>query len=91
MIDLLNNNFGGDRRGFTPTEYIQIYTECYEMCTQSTPYNWVSVDRLFELVAFLSFALVLERNSDFVFVRMTFLVYGIVEMIDLTSISHTSC
>ena len=46
MIDLLNNNFGGDRRGFTPTEYIQIYTECYEMCTQSTPYNWVSVDRL---------------------------------------------
>ena len=50
MIDLLNNNFGGDRRGFTPTEYIQIYTECYEMCTQSTPYNWVSVDRLFEWV-----------------------------------------
>ena len=88
MIDLLNNNFGGDRRGFinTSTEYIQIYTECYEMCTQSTPYNWVSVDRLFELVAFLSFALVLERNSDFVIVRMTFLVYGIVEMIDLTSI-----
>jgi len=63
LIDLLNNNFGGDRRGFTPTEYIQIYTECYEMCTQSTPYNWVSVDRLFECGVFgngLLFSLLLS-------------------------------
>ena len=54
MIDLLNNNFGGDRRGFTPTEYIQIYTECYEMCTQSTPYNWVSVDKWVAFFLFCS-------------------------------------
>lgn len=27
-------------RLFSPTEYVQTYTTCYNMCTQKSPYNW---------------------------------------------------
>ena len=25
---------------FSPKEYVQTYTTCYNMCTQKSPYNW---------------------------------------------------
>uniref|UniRef100_A0A7S2JV95 Cullin family profile domain-containing protein n=1 Tax=Leptocylindrus danicus TaxID=163516 RepID=A0A7S2JV95_9STRA len=40
LIDILDNNFEGGRKGFDPGEYIPIYTTCYDMCTQRSPYNW---------------------------------------------------
>lgn len=41
LIDMLD---GGIRAGrtnmFAPREYVAIYTTCYDMCTQRSPYNW---------------------------------------------------
>ncbi|CAB9524032.1 Cullin-3 [Seminavis robusta] len=41
LEDLLN---GGMKTGtsnmFGPREYVTIYTTCYDMCTQRSPYNW---------------------------------------------------
>eukprot|EP00536_Pseudo-nitzschia_multiseries_P002771 jgi/Psemu1/251976/estExt_Genewise1Plus.C_380084 len=39
LEDLLNNDM---RHGsmFGPKEYVKIYTTCYDMCTQRSPYNW---------------------------------------------------
>eukprot|EP00804_Cyclotella_cryptica_P009609 CCRYP_006314-RA/>CCRYP_006314-RA protein AED:0.04 eAED:0.04 QI:147/1/1/1/1/0.75/4/2551/447 len=33
----LDDGFG---TSFEPKEYIRIYTTCYDMCTQRSPYNW---------------------------------------------------
>lgn len=46
-IDRLENMLdGGMRTGqasmFGPREYVNIYTTCYDMCTQRAPYNWSS-------------------------------------------------
>lgn len=30
----------GQTNMFGPKEYVQIYTTCYDMCTQRSPYNW---------------------------------------------------
>ncbi|EEC45924.1 CULlin protein 1 [Phaeodactylum tricornutum CCAP 1055/1] len=30
----------GETNMFGPREYVQIYTTCYDMCTQRSPYNW---------------------------------------------------
>mmetsp|Transcript_22385 Transcript_22385/g.52766 ORF Transcript_22385/g.52766 Transcript_22385/m.52766 type:complete len:742 (+) Transcript_22385:152-2377(+) len=42
-IDKLEEMLNGDlKQGsmFGPQEYVQIYTTCYDMCTQRSPYNW---------------------------------------------------
>mmetsp|Transcript_17376 Transcript_17376/g.31660 ORF Transcript_17376/g.31660 Transcript_17376/m.31660 type:complete len:748 (+) Transcript_17376:238-2481(+) len=43
-IDRLENilNEGMKKEGsmFSPKEYVQTYTTCYNMCTQKSPYNW---------------------------------------------------
>mmetsp|Transcript_22281 Transcript_22281/g.55184 ORF Transcript_22281/g.55184 Transcript_22281/m.55184 type:complete len:741 (+) Transcript_22281:94-2316(+) len=42
-IDKLEDLLNGDLRSgsmFGPREYVQIYTTCYDMCTQRSPYNW---------------------------------------------------
>jgi len=42
-IDRLEDLLNGDLRSgsmFGPREYVQIYTTCYDMCTQRSPYNW---------------------------------------------------
>jgi len=42
-IDRLEDLLNGDLRAgsiFGPKEYVQIYTTCYDMCTQRSPYNW---------------------------------------------------
>jgi len=40
LIELLDTNFEGKKKGFPPAEYVIIYTTCYNMCTQRSPYNW---------------------------------------------------
>jgi len=38
---LLNGGMdSGQASMFGPREYVQIYTTCYDMCTQRSPYNW---------------------------------------------------
>jgi len=42
-IDKLEDLLNGDLKSgsmFGPKEYVQIYTTCYDMCTQRSPYNW---------------------------------------------------
>jgi len=42
-IDKLEDLLNGDLKSgsmFGPREYVQIYTTCYDMCTQRSPYNW---------------------------------------------------
>jgi len=42
-IDKLEDLLNGDLRAgsmFGPREYVAIYTTCYDMCTQRSPYNW---------------------------------------------------
>eukprot|EP00429_Kryptoperidinium_foliaceum_P007466 CAMPEP_0176023990 /NCGR_PEP_ID=MMETSP0120_2-20121206/11714_1 /TAXON_ID=160619 /ORGANISM="Kryptoperidinium foliaceum, Strain CCMP 1326" /LENGTH=743 /DNA_ID=CAMNT_0017357161 /DNA_START=67 /DNA_END=2298 /DNA_ORIENTATION=- len=41
LEDLLNGGLNSGQSGlFGPREYVQIYTTCYDMCTQRSPYNW---------------------------------------------------
>jgi cullin 1 len=45
LEEQLNKGFMADKNQktkklFGPKEYVNIYTTCYNMCTQSTPYNW---------------------------------------------------
>eukprot|EP00544_Gedaniella_sp_CCMP2646_P005671 CAMPEP_0202484896 /NCGR_PEP_ID=MMETSP1361-20130828/3851_1 /ASSEMBLY_ACC=CAM_ASM_000849 /TAXON_ID=210615 /ORGANISM="Staurosira complex sp., Strain CCMP2646" /LENGTH=745 /DNA_ID=CAMNT_0049113657 /DNA_START=28 /DNA_END=2265 /DNA_ORIENTATION=- len=41
LQDLLNGGVGsGEASMFGPKEYVAIYTTCYDMCTQRSPYNW---------------------------------------------------
>lgn len=37
LEDMLDNGF---ETSFDATQYIHIYTTCYDMCTQRSPYNW---------------------------------------------------
>jgi cullin 1 len=37
---MLDSGFQGKTKLFSNTEYINIYTICYNMCTQRSPYNW---------------------------------------------------
>ncbi|KAK1740548.1 cullin family protein [Skeletonema marinoi] len=40
-IDVLERTLdNGFDTSFEPKEYIRIYTTCYDMCTQRSPYNW---------------------------------------------------
>jgi len=39
LEDLLNGDLNSGSM-FGPREYVQIYTTCYDMCTQRSPYNW---------------------------------------------------
>eukprot|EP00592_Proboscia_alata_P006262 CAMPEP_0194357350 /NCGR_PEP_ID=MMETSP0174-20130528/4836_1 /TAXON_ID=216777 /ORGANISM="Proboscia alata, Strain PI-D3" /LENGTH=757 /DNA_ID=CAMNT_0039127329 /DNA_START=64 /DNA_END=2337 /DNA_ORIENTATION=- len=43
-IDRLENHLNGNTKGsivlFPPKEYVEIYTTCYDMCTQRSPFNW---------------------------------------------------
>mmetsp|Transcript_502 Transcript_502/g.1078 ORF Transcript_502/g.1078 Transcript_502/m.1078 type:complete len:741 (+) Transcript_502:66-2288(+) len=40
-IDVLERTLDdGFDTSFEPKEYIRIYTTCYDMCTQRSPYNW---------------------------------------------------
>eukprot|EP00574_Skeletonema_japonicum_P002825 CAMPEP_0201715338 /NCGR_PEP_ID=MMETSP0593-20130828/1536_1 /ASSEMBLY_ACC=CAM_ASM_000672 /TAXON_ID=267983 /ORGANISM="Skeletonema japonicum, Strain CCMP2506" /LENGTH=740 /DNA_ID=CAMNT_0048204801 /DNA_START=36 /DNA_END=2258 /DNA_ORIENTATION=- len=40
-IDVLERTLdNGFDTSFEPREYIRIYTTCYDMCTQRSPYNW---------------------------------------------------
>jgi len=40
-IDVLEKTLDdGFDTSFEPKEYIRIYTTCYDMCTQRSPYNW---------------------------------------------------
>mmetsp|Transcript_19408 Transcript_19408/g.39851 ORF Transcript_19408/g.39851 Transcript_19408/m.39851 type:complete len:741 (-) Transcript_19408:1236-3458(-) len=42
-IDKLEDLLNGEPMSgsmFGPREYVQIYTTCYDMCTQRSPYNW---------------------------------------------------
>lgn len=42
-IDKLEDLLNGDLKSgsmFGPREYVAIYTTCYDMCTQRSPYNW---------------------------------------------------
>mmetsp|Transcript_20907 Transcript_20907/g.45520 ORF Transcript_20907/g.45520 Transcript_20907/m.45520 type:complete len:738 (+) Transcript_20907:109-2322(+) len=39
LEDLLNGNMRAGSM-FGPKEYVEIYTTCYDMCTQRSPYNW---------------------------------------------------
>lgn len=42
-IDKLEDLLNGDLKSgsmFGPKEYVEIYTTCYDMCTQRSPYNW---------------------------------------------------
>jgi len=41
LEDMLDNGFKSGRSSmFGPREYVAIYTTCYDMCTQRSPYNW---------------------------------------------------
>lgn len=41
LEDLLNGGMSsGTSNMFGPREYVTIYTTCYDMCTQRSPYNW---------------------------------------------------
>jgi len=41
LEDMLDNGLeSGKSNLFPPKEYIEIYTICYNMCTQRSPYNW---------------------------------------------------
>lgn len=40
LEDMLDNGFEGRQNMFAAREYVTIYTTCYDMCTQRSPYNW---------------------------------------------------
>ncbi|GAX29145.1 cullin 1 [Fistulifera solaris] len=41
LQNILNEDMQtGQTNLFGPKEYVQIYTTCYDMCTQRSPYNW---------------------------------------------------
>uniref|UniRef100_A0A7S4ILC2 Cullin family profile domain-containing protein n=1 Tax=Odontella aurita TaxID=265563 RepID=A0A7S4ILC2_9STRA len=41
LEDMLDNGIKSGRSSmFGPREYVAIYTTCYDMCTQRSPYNW---------------------------------------------------
>jgi len=41
LEDMLDNGIESSRnKMFNPKEYVAIYTTCYDMCTQRSPYNW---------------------------------------------------
>lgn len=41
LEDMLDNGLQeGKQNMFAAKEYVQIYTTCYDMCTQRSPYNW---------------------------------------------------
>mmetsp|Transcript_8776 Transcript_8776/g.25246 ORF Transcript_8776/g.25246 Transcript_8776/m.25246 type:complete len:742 (+) Transcript_8776:140-2365(+) len=41
LEEVLNGGMeSGQSSMFGPREYVSIYTVCYDMCTQRTPYNW---------------------------------------------------
>lgn len=41
LEDMLDNGMkSGKSSMFAPREYVEIYTTCYDMCTQRSPYNW---------------------------------------------------
>eukprot|EP00937_MAST-01D_sp_MAST-1D-sp2_P006022 g6022.t1 len=40
LEDILNGGLDKTQKVFPPKEYMQIYTTCYNMCTQRSPYNW---------------------------------------------------
>lgn len=41
LEDMLDNGIkSGKSSMFGPREYVAIYTTCYDMCTQRSPYNW---------------------------------------------------
>mmetsp|Transcript_2386 Transcript_2386/g.4333 ORF Transcript_2386/g.4333 Transcript_2386/m.4333 type:complete len:744 (-) Transcript_2386:145-2376(-) len=41
LEDMLNGGLkSGKANMFAPKEYVNIYTVCYDMCTQRSPYNW---------------------------------------------------
>lgn len=40
LEDILNTGLNKKTKMFSPQEYANIYTTCYNMCTQKSPYNW---------------------------------------------------
>mmetsp|Transcript_49470 Transcript_49470/g.59897 ORF Transcript_49470/g.59897 Transcript_49470/m.59897 type:complete len:744 (-) Transcript_49470:240-2471(-) len=41
LEEMLDNGIkAGKTKMFAPKEYVAIYTTCYDMCTQRSPYNW---------------------------------------------------
>mmetsp|Transcript_70999 Transcript_70999/g.199257 ORF Transcript_70999/g.199257 Transcript_70999/m.199257 type:complete len:522 (+) Transcript_70999:189-1754(+) len=40
LEDILNQDLKKEGSMFSPKEYVQTYTTCYNMCTQKSPYNW---------------------------------------------------
>ena len=40
LVALLTGTGGRGSSPFTPKEYVEVYTKCYNMCTQRSPYNW---------------------------------------------------
>lgn len=40
LEDMLDDGFKLKKKLFSETDYIKVYTTCYNMCTQKVPYNW---------------------------------------------------
>ena len=40
LEEILNSGLDNTKKTFPPKAYMQIYTTCYNMCTQRSPYNW---------------------------------------------------
>ena len=40
LVDILEKGFETNTKLFNNKEYVDIYTICYNMCTQRSPYNW---------------------------------------------------
>jgi hypothetical protein len=40
LEEILNSGLDSTKKTFPPKAYMQIYTTCYNMCTQRSPYNW---------------------------------------------------
>ncbi|CAK9005115.1 Cullin-1 (OsCUL1) (OsCUL1-1) [Durusdinium trenchii] len=40
LIKILSEDMAQQSKAFTTIEYVEVYTKCYDMCTQRSPHNW---------------------------------------------------